>query len=124
ITKLAPHINHLYHTHKVDSIVDIGGGIGLLAQTLNNQYQHKVISVDMNAEFQKTGKTRHEKNAKDPNNKVRYENMKVEASGNFSELLQKNVLPVGLHTCGKLALDIIRVSSQNKVPALVNFGCC
>jgi hypothetical protein len=124
ITRLAPHVNHLYQTHKIDQIVDIGGGIGLLAQTLNNQYKHKITTVDMNAEFQKTGIERHEKNAKDHSNKVKYANMKVEGGGKFAELIENNVMPVGLHTCGKLALDIIRVSSEKKVPVLVNFGCC
>lgn len=124
IKKLAPHIHHLYETHKVNRVVDIGGGIGFLAQTLNNQYRHKVTTIDMNTEFQKTGRERHEKNAKDPGNKVQYETIKVENGGKFVELLTQNVLPVGLHTCGKLALDIIRVSSLKKVPALVNFGCC
>lgn len=124
IRKLAPHVNHLYHRHGVDQVVDIGGGIGLLAQTLNNRFEHRVTSVDMNSEFQKTGFERHEKNARNKDNKVRYENMKVEAGGAFSSLLEKNVMPVGLHTCGKLALDIITVSASKKVPALVNFGCC
>lgn len=124
IKRLAPHLNHLYHTHKVDQLVDIGGGIGLLAQTLNNQYRLKVTSLDMNPVLQKTGSDRHEKNAKDPDNKVQYKNIKVEDKGEFVEVIQKNVMPVGLHTCGRLALDIIRVSSSKKVPVLVNFGCC
>lgn len=124
IRHLAPHLNHLYHEKKVDQILDIGGGIGLLAQTLCNQYQHKVISIDMNAQFQQTGIERHMKNAKDPLNLVQYKNVKVESGGEFIELLNTNIMPVGLHTCGKLALDIIRFSSKNKVPALVNFGCC
>jgi hypothetical protein len=124
IKRLAPHIHHLYQTKKIDQIVDIGGGIGLLAQVLANQYQHKVISIDMNAEFQKTGFERHEHNARVPTNKVQYKNIKVEAQGPFTELLESNVMPIGLHTCGKLALDIIQVSADKKVPAIVNFGCC
>lgn len=124
IRRLAPHVNHLYQNHKVSCVVDIGGGIGFLAQTLNNQYRMKVTSIDMNADFQRTGMERHEKNAKDPLNKVTYQNIKVENGGKFAELLSHNVLPVGLHTCGKLALDIIKVSADKKVPALVNFGCC
>lgn len=124
IKKLAPHVNDLYQRHGIERVLDIGGGIGFLAQTLNNQYRHKVTSIDMNAQFQKTGIERHEKNAKDPENKVQYENIKVENGGKFSEIIKQNVMPVGLHTCGKLALDIIRVSSDKKVPALVNFGCC
>lgn len=124
IQKIAPHINYLYHQMNINQIVDIGGGIGLLAQTLNNYYQLNVTSVDMNSEFQNTGKVRHEKNAKDHSNKVSYKNFMVKQDGEFAKLLEGNVMPVGLHTCGKLALDIIRVSSQKRVPALVNFGCC
>jgi hypothetical protein len=124
IKNLAPHLNHLYLDKKIDQVMDIGGGIGILAQTLNNQYEHKVISIDMNAQFQKTGIERHENNAKNPLNKVQYKNIKVDTNGEFSKLLQSNVMPVGLHTCGKLALDIIRQGSEKKVPALVNFGCC
>ncbi|MFP5386373.1 MAG: methyltransferase [Bacteriovoracia bacterium] len=124
IRNLAPHLNHLYRKTNVDEMLDIGGGIGLLAQTMNNYYQTKITSLDMDPILQKTGKTRHEKNAKDPLNKVLYKNVKVEDQGEFSELLNRRIMPVGLHTCGKLALDIIRVSAAKKVPAMVNFGCC
>lgn len=124
IKRLAPHIHHLYQAKEIKRIIDIGGGIGLLAQTLNNRYHHKITTVDMNAEFQKTGFERHEKNAVSPENKILYKNIKVEASSEFEDLLQKDVMPIGLHTCGRLAVDILRLSSKNKVPAIVNFGCC
>ena len=124
IKKLAPHIHHLYLAHRPDEIVDIGGGIGLLAQTLNNNYNLKVTTLDMDPVLQKTGKDRHDENFRNPENKVQYRNIKVSSAGEFSELLKKKVIPIGLHTCGRLALDIIRTSSDMKVPALVNFGCC
>ncbi len=124
IRRLAPHVYNLYHSLGVREVVDIGGGIGLFAQTLTNNYQLPVTSVDMNAEFQRTGRLRHEKNARDPKNIVRYLHMKVEDGGDFQELLKENVFPVGLHTCGALAVDIIRAGAHAKVPGLVNFGCC
>lgn len=124
IKKLAPHIDALYQQHNIESILDIGGGIGLLAQTLNNYFKHKVCSIDLNAEFQKTGIERHDKNAKDPYNKVSYKNIKVDHQSSFTNLLNSGVMPVGLHTCGKLALDIIQLASQKNVPVIVNFGCC
>jgi hypothetical protein len=124
IRRLAPHVNHLHRSLGIADVIDIGGGIGLFAQTLNNQYRLPVISVDMNAEFQRTGRARHELNARDPENKVRYKNLKVEDGGEFRELLGANVLPVGLHTCGPLAVDIIRAGAGARVPGLVNFGCC
>lgn len=124
IRHLAPHINHLYQTKKIDQVVDIGGGIGLLAQTLSGQYQLKVASLDMDPVMQNTGKVRYGKKPKHPENQVQYLNVKVQDSGEFPELMSANVMPIGLHTCGKLALDIITVSSSKKVPVLVNFGCC
>lgn len=123
IRKLAPYINQVYQDKKISEVLDIGGGVGFLAQTLNNQFGHHVTSIDMNSEFQKTGVDRHAKNAKHPH-KVNFKTVKVENGGEFVEILKNNVMPVGLHTCGKLALDIIRVSSDKKVPALINFGCC
>ena len=36
IRNLAPFINQFYQEKKLEGIIDIGGGIGLLAQTLNN----------------------------------------------------------------------------------------
>lgn len=124
IKRLAPHIDHLYRTHEIKEVIDIGGGIGLLAQSLNNYYRHRVSSVDMNGEFQATGKNRHMKNAKDSHNMVTYHKLRVEEQGPFSELLKDRVMPVGLHTCGRLALDMIRTGARKKVPAMVNFGCC
>ncbi len=123
IRNLAPHINELYQKHKISEVLDIGGGVGFLAQTLNNQYQHHVTSIDMNSQFQQTGIERHNKNSKWPH-KVRFKNLKVENRGEIVEILKQNVMPVGLHTCGKLALDIIRLGAEKRVPAMVNFGCC
>lgn len=124
IKRLAPHVNELFKKNKFEKIIDVGGGIGLLAQTLNNYYQIPIVSLDMNKKLQETGIERHKKNAKDPVNKVIYHNLKVSNDSEFTSLLKSNVMTVGLHTCGKLALDLIQVSSKTKVPAIVNFGCC
>ena len=124
IKKLAPHIHHLYQKNNIHDVIDVGGGIGLLAQTLSNYYQLNVTSIDMNSVFQKTGIERNVKNAKSQENKVKYKNLNVSSDSDFSQLLKNKVMSVGLHTCGKLALDLIRLSSAEKVPVIVNFGCC
>lgn len=124
IKRLAPHINYLYQNQKIKNVLDIGGGIGLLAQILNNQYRLNVTSVDMNAQFQHTGNERNKFNAKDPLNRVQYKNMLIKDEGEFVTLLNHESMPIGLHTCGKLSLDFIRLASNKKVPAMVNFGCC
>lgn len=125
IRKLAPMINSLYQNHAIGKIVDIGGGIGLLAQTLANQYGHKVCSVDLDPIMQKTGLERHRKNATNPQNLVEYRNVKVElGDGEFAGLVSPDVMTVGLHTCGSLAVAQIEASSRKKARSIVNFGCC
>jgi 2-polyprenyl-3-methyl-5-hydroxy-6-metoxy-1,4-benzoquinol methylase len=62
IRLLAPHVNNLYLEQAIDQVIDVGGGIGLLAQTLNNTYGHKVISIDKDLSLQQTGILRHQKN--------------------------------------------------------------
>lgn len=124
IRKLAPYVNAFYQDQKIESLIDIGGGIGLLAQTLNNQFGLKVKTLDMDPALQKTGRERHEKNAKDPQNKVQYVQVKV--SENSPELinhLNPKTLTIGLHTCGGLAVEQIRSSVKYHSP-LINFGCC
>lgn len=124
IRLLSPHVAKLYQEKALKQVVDIGGGIGLLAQTLSNQFQLNVSSVDMDPILQETGKERNRKNAKDPSHLVQYHNLKVEEGGDFEKLLSSESLSLGLHTCGGLALDIIRTSAKRRASGLINFGCC
>lgn len=125
IRNLAPFINQFYQEKKLEGIIDIGGGIGLLAQTLNNEYGLKVTSLDMDPELQRTGLTRHEKNARNPENKVQYLNIKVDSKElKFTELLKPNIATVGLHTCGPLAIDQVRATANARSNGIINFGCC
>lgn len=122
---LAPAINELYQNQKIHEVIDIGGGIGLLAQTLSNQYGLNLISLDLDPILQKTGLGRNKKNAKRMDHFVRYEKVKVARDEkDFLKHLTSKTMTVGLHTCGPLAVDQIMGSSQQQVKALINFGCC
>jgi hypothetical protein len=125
IRKLAPYVQHFYQKHQVKGVVDIGGGIGILAQTLCNQYNLRVMSLDMDPALQKTGRQRHEKNYRHADNKVSYHLVKVAADEpKFKALLQPDLMTIGLHACGQLSLDQIRATVKNEVRHLINFGCC
>jgi len=125
IRQLAPQVHALYQSHKIDKIVDIGGGIGLLAQTLVNEYNLKVCSLDLDAKMQQTGFERHQKNAKHAPNYVEYKNLKIDPkSSEFLSVLEKNFMTVGLHTCGSLASEQMKASVSKKIKSIVNFGCC
>lgn len=125
IRKLAPVVNAFKEKHEIERIFDIGGGIGLLAQTLSNEYNLPLTSLDMDPVLQKTGFERHEKNAKNPQNKVKYLNVKVDVNEpTFRKALTPNSMTLGLHTCGSLANSQIRASAELGVKGLINFGCC
>lgn len=124
IRKLAPLINDFYKSQQVDGLIDIGGGIGLLSQTLAQSYQLKITSLDMDATLQETGKNRYAKYAQ---KEVELEFKKVKVSKDeeaFLKELHPQRMTVGLHTCGPLAVDQIRASAENKLKAIINLGCC
>jgi hypothetical protein len=125
IRKLAPFIHHFYHTHSALQILDIGGGIGLLAQTLVNQYDLNVTSLDMDSTLQETGSKRHKKNAHHKGNQVSFVNAKVTSQDvSFRNLLTPQSITVGLHTCGPLAVEQIQASYEKKIQGIINLGCC
>jgi Methyltransferase domain len=119
IKKLGPFLDQFYRKQGLTGLVDIGGGIGLLAQTMSNLYQHQVISLDMDPVLQETGRTRYDDSS------VRYEQVKVHAQEKaFLDLLEKEKMTVGLHTCGPLAVDQLKGSVSSKIKGMINFGCC
>lgn len=125
IKRLAPFVHHFYQEKKLDKIIDIGGGIGHLAQSLVNHYNLKTVTVDMDPALQKTGFDIHQKNARFPDNKVEFINVKVdENETKFQSLLSANSMTLGLHTCGPLANYQIKASAKNKIRGLINLGCC
>jgi hypothetical protein len=125
IKRLAPLVKDFYQTKSANQIIDIGGGLGLLAQTLSNYCDLPVISVDMDPDLQNTGRGRNLKNKKMNAPFVDYRLIKVDSeNAEFLNLLGPRSLTVGLHTCGELACSQIRSSIKKNSLGLINFGCC
>lgn len=119
IKRLAPFVNQFYQDQQIDKILDIGGGIGHLAQSLSSHYQLQAASLDMDPVLQQTGKERNS------NDLVEYIHVKVdEDDESFQKLLSKNHMTLGLHTCGALAVHQLKASAGQKIKGLINFGCC
>jgi hypothetical protein len=119
IKNLAPFVNHFYQKHGIKNIIDIGGGVGHLAQTLTSHYQLKTTTLDMDPVLQETGRVRFKRND------VSYINVKVDAENeSFRSILEPDSLTLGLHTCGPLAVHQIKGSSSSQIKGLINFGCC
>jgi hypothetical protein len=124
IKQLGPLISHFYHQNQIERMIDIGGGIGLLSQTVSNAYQIKITSVDMDGKLQETGRKRHEKNAQGLE-KVEFKQIKVSKDEpSFLAELNSKRMTVGLHTCGPLAVSQIQASVAQKVKTVINLGCC
>lgn len=125
IRKLAPLLDRFSRDCGASQLVDIGGGIGLLAQSLTNHYDLHVTSVDLDPVMQKTGRERNLKNAVDPRNLVDYRTVRVALGDEaFADLLTNGTVTVGLHTCGDLAVAQLEASNSRRAKGIVNFGCC
>lgn len=119
IKRLAPFVNKFYQDEGIEKILDIGGGIGHLAQTLSSHYSLKTASLDMDSVLQQTGKGR---NGSGP---VEYIHVRVdEDDQTFQNLLTKNHMTLGLHTCGPLAVHQLKAGAKKKIQGMINFGCC
>ena len=125
IRSLAPFVKANFDQKGLRSIVDIGGGIGVLAQALSGQYELPVRSVDMDPVLQKTGMERQRRHSRHRAGMVEYHGHKVdEHNEDFKKLLGPGVMTLGLHTCGELSLHQMNSTISTKASTLVNFGCC
>ncbi len=125
IKKLAPFVKSLTEKQKIEHVIDIGGGIGKLAQTLSYAYDIKMVSIDMDPVLQQTGVKRHKKTFKGLLPKVEYVTALVDREdATFKKLLSPQSLTLGLHTCGALANHQIMISANYRIASILNFGCC
>ncbi|MFZ4715176.1 MAG: methyltransferase [Bacteriovoracaceae bacterium] len=122
LTKAA---DQLMRDHHLSHVIDIGGGVGFLAQSLSNYYLKPVTSIDMDATMQKTGRERNEQNQKKGSSLVNYVQAKLElGNSKLVSLFSKDSLSLGLHTCGELANTHFQMAVKGEAGALINFGCC
>jgi len=124
IRSLAPYVAKFVEDNSIERLIDIGGGIGLLAQTINSLYGTPITSVDMDAKLQQTGKERIKKLTLKAA-PIEYECLKVDPTElKFKKLLNSKRATIGLHTCGGLAVSQIKTSVEENCKGLINFGCC
>lgn len=105
-------------------IIDIGGGVGFLAQTLAWSYNLPVTSFDQEKKFQDSGHQRQLSYAPSKAHFVNYIHSKIdEHNEQFLSTLNEQTLTTGLHTCGDLASTQIKLSLK-KQSSLINLACC
>lgn len=125
IETLAPEVDKMMKENQLKTVVDIGGGIGKIAQAITNHYFHPVTSIDMDPALQKTGIERNRKNQKKNAPLVHYINSKLELGNpHLASLFTPESLSLGLHTCGDLANTHFDLAIKGQAGALINLGCC
>ncbi len=124
LERLVPILAEFINEHKLHDVVDIGGGLGHLAQTLAHHYYLPVLSLDMDEKLQTAGlrwQAHKWSNSRFP---VRYQTHRIDhLDQTFIDLLKPNTLTTGLHTCGGLAVAHLQ-AAQVANAALANMGCC
>lgn len=130
IATICSYIGHLKQNFLIDRVIDIGGGVGHLSRILAYYYGLEATSIDQDKQLQELGQKRLKKYPRpDEWRPVNFINahfgqeenqIKAEINKNF----QGNVLTLGLHTCGPLAIMHMERSIEQESLMLLNFGCC
>lgn len=124
IKSLAPLIHQHYLKYNIEKIIDIGGGVGLLSQTLTCAYPLRIISLDQDRKLQLAGESRQKKYGKALHN-VQFKTIAIsEDAPDFLQQLTPQTMSLGLHTCGPLANSQVKGSAQKKISSIINLGCC
>lgn len=125
ITQLEKIIPQLIKDNDLRHLVDIGGGQGFLAQCLSNYYGINTISIDTDKCLQESGAIRNKKYHRQTMPMVEYINHHFAGDAiEVREYFTNNVLSLGLHTCGNLAVRHLECSIKNHSKVIFNFGCC
>lgn len=124
LERLAPLIAELAQTHEARDVVDIGGGVGHLAQTLAHHYGLRVTSLDMDPELQRSGVRWQLHKWEDSPHKVSFREHRIARNDHgFAALMGPETLTTGLHTCGGLGVAHMEAAALARA-AVVNMPCC
>ena len=111
-------LKSLLKKESAHKIVDFGGGVGNLGHFLHTELKKNVHVLEKDPKLISKGILK----LKDYKDKISFEHTQIEKNSKLD--LSPYQLGIGLHTCGNFATDIFRACIQNKLPKIVNFGCC
>lgn len=131
IEKLTSFIESKHQEYQFSRIIDVGGGMGHLARMMaasKSLAETDLVSIDRDSCLQQRGKDILRRNFRQ-NQKLEFLELSLSEKANekdekLRELLKRNVLSVGLHTCGCLSISHIRYCLDCGEGSLINIGCC
>ncbi|KAJ8679402.1 hypothetical protein QAD02_015189 [Eretmocerus hayati] len=118
---------------QINTIIDLGAGLGYICQLLNHLYHYKVLGLESRLENIKAAETRQVKYFPESISSVKYVCYTV-ASNSASEIdriLQnyfsqgENVCLIGLHACGDLSINMAKIYLEMEIAkCLILVSCC
>ncbi|CAI5437684.1 unnamed protein product [Caenorhabditis angaria] len=111
---------------EIESLVDIGAGIGHLSRIIAVQNNLAVFAVEGNEQFTISATSLDEKLSLTPTSPVRFTSFVTEElSEKIDEFTKSQSIIVGLHTCGDFSSTILNVFKKSKKSTcLILLGCC
>lgn len=105
----------------IDTIIDIGSGVGHLSSALVYNKDLKSYCLDLNTDFQEQGKKKIKQWVPEVKEKITFIRCEVNKNTDYPFQYDKNkTLTIGLHACGPLTTYII----QQRPKHLLSFSCC
>jgi hypothetical protein len=110
---------------QVDFVMDIGGGVGHLSTALVHAHDRSAFCVDCNEKLQNSGQARLEKWDKESLSKIKFLNYLVDGEFKINEFdRENNRLVVGLHSCGSLGSNLVKMVPTRNYEKFILASCC
>lgn len=121
------HISSYLSNKSYKTILDIGSGAGhLSAILLSYDKKKKSICVDMSKEVQAIGIKKLERENPEILRRLSFIERKIDDQTSLQDINYDLLL--GLHTCGDLSVNLLKIHLKNKIEnkkgSFLNFGCC
>lgn len=125
-SRLAPFISEQLSSQGINKVIDLGAGQGYLSFLLASRFSLQVTAIEGRKHNSEMSQKRADRISKALKGQSSLENICEIVKGEDLENYTGDLCCiVGLHTCGNLASDSLKmfVNSQN-VKAIINVGCC
>lgn len=124
-SRLTPFITQKAQEHSISSIVDLGAGQGYLSHLLITRSGLQVTAIEGRELNAHRSQQRADKISKCLHTPKLHTICKIVTSEDLKTLITEPSLLIGLHTCGDLAANSIKMFIQCEVVrGLINVGCC
>ncbi|EZA49271.1 Protein RRNAD1 [Ooceraea biroi] len=131
------HLANLVHEqctpHNIQTIIDLGAGLGYVCQMLHHLYDYRVVGLEENEENVNKACARQQKLYPESLTRVKYIHCKVTCdSTDTIESILRREFPdatetclIGLHACGDLSISASRIFCKIKsVKLFILISCC